>query len=108
MVAAPAVPARAASVISKAKRAVQDEVAATFETATSVSVTCQRITARRFKCNWEDRNGPGAASDYFGRAKVTVGKYAGDETLFQVRCHYCRSGSPRSKGIYSSPSTESA
>lgn len=95
-----AVPAQAASVTSKAKRAVQEEVAATFETATYVTVTCQRITAKRFKCTWSDRNGPSGSTDYFGRAKVTVGRYGGDAKLFQVRCHYCRSGTPRSKGVY--------
>lgn len=86
--------AGAASLATKAKRAVRAEVHDTFPDTGAVTVGCRRTAKHKFVCNWWSEDIQNGQTDYFGRARVTVSKYGGDARLFHVRCSYCVDGLP--------------
>lgn len=77
--------------VDQAKRAVRREVQARFPDARDIGVySCQRLTARRFKCTWDayaQRGQSGYKHGFaYGDARATVYQYGADARLSNIRC----------------------
>lgn len=89
--AADAKPSKRAIAVKAVKEAVQEKFPQ-FSTVpaylnvsqTRISIPCTRLSASKFKCNWNARNN--LDEHAWGGARVTIYPGGGDATLINVRC----------------------